>query len=88
MLSSCDLTAVLKKLPSSPQKFSHLRRAMPTRNGRNAMLFTYQGTMNKRNKKREKDFSPVDPDGCEVNHDAAFKAKIDLVREISEEVWG
>ena len=37
---------------------------MPTRNGRNAMLFTYQGTMNMRNKKWEDDFSPIDPDGC------------------------
>ena len=37
---------------------------MPTRNGRNAMLFTYEGTMNLRNKKWENDFSPIDPDGC------------------------
>ena len=37
---------------------------MPTRNGRNAMLFTYEGTMNMRNKKWEDDFSPIDPDGC------------------------
>ena len=37
---------------------------MPTRNGRNAMLFTYQGTMNMRNTKWEDDFSPIDPDGC------------------------
>lgn len=40
---------------------------MPTRNGRNAMLFTYQGTMNMRNKKWEQDFSPIDPDGCDVD---------------------
>lgn len=40
---------------------------MPTRNGRNAMLFTYNGTMNMRNKKWKKDFSPIDPDGCEVD---------------------
>ncbi|MGP1465166.1 MAG: tRNA guanosine(34) transglycosylase Tgt [Prevotella koreensis] len=40
---------------------------MPTRNGRNAMLFTYQGTMNMRNKKWENDFSPIDPDGCEID---------------------
>ena len=37
---------------------------MPTRNGRNAMLFTYEGTMNMRNKKWEMDFSPIDHDGC------------------------
>lgn len=40
---------------------------MPTRNGRNAMLFTYQGTMNLRNKKWERDFTPIDPDGCYVD---------------------
>lgn len=40
---------------------------MPTRNGRNAMLFTYNGTMNMRNKKWETDFSPIDPDGCETD---------------------
>lgn len=37
---------------------------MPTRNGRNAMLFSYQGTMNLRNKKWEYDFTPIDADGC------------------------
>ena len=36
---------------------------MPTRNGRNAMLFTSQGIMNMRNKKWEDDFSPIDPAG-------------------------
>ncbi len=36
---------------------------MPTRNGRNGMLFTQNGIMNMRNKKWEADFSPVDPDG-------------------------
>lgn len=40
---------------------------MPTRNGRNAMLFSYDGTMNMRNKKWEKDFSPIDPNGCDVD---------------------
>ena len=40
---------------------------MPTRNGRNAMLFTYQGKMNMRNKKWEQDFSPIDPDGCDID---------------------
>ncbi len=33
---------------------------MPTRNGRNGMLFTEQGTMNMKNKKWEKDFSLID----------------------------
>ena len=40
---------------------------MPTRNGRNAMLFTYEGTMNMKNKKWEDDFSPIDPNGCELD---------------------
>lgn len=34
---------------------------MPTRNGRNGMLFTTQGVINIKNKKWEKDFSPIDP---------------------------
>lgn len=33
---------------------------MPTRNGRNAMLFTTRGVINIDNKKWEKDFSPID----------------------------
>ena len=37
---------------------------MPTRNGRNAMLFTWNGIMNMRNKKWENDFSLIDPDGA------------------------
>lgn len=36
---------------------------MPTRNGRNACLFTSEGIMNMRNKKWEDDFSPIDPLG-------------------------
>ena len=36
---------------------------MPTRNGRNAMLFTSEGIMNLRNKKWENDFTPIDPNG-------------------------
>ncbi|VEH15856.1 tRNA guanosine(34) transglycosylase Tgt [Segatella oris] len=40
---------------------------MPTRNGRNALLFTYNGTMNMRNKKWENDFTPIAPEGCDVD---------------------
>ena len=42
---------------------------MPTRNGRNAMLFTTRGIINIDNKKWEHDFSPID-DGidCEVSN--------------------
>ena len=37
---------------------------MPTRNGRNGMLFTKQGIINMRNKKWESDFSPIEEDGA------------------------
>jgi queuine tRNA-ribosyltransferase len=36
---------------------------MPTRNGRNGMLFTAEGVMNIRNKKWENDHSPIDENG-------------------------
>lgn len=36
---------------------------MPTRNGRNAMLFTKQGIMNMRNEKWKYDFNPIEEDG-------------------------
>jgi queuine tRNA-ribosyltransferase len=36
---------------------------MPTRNGRNGMLFTSQGIMNMKNEKWKDDFSPIDPAG-------------------------
>jgi queuine tRNA-ribosyltransferase len=41
---------------------------MPTRNGRNAMLFTTQGIINIDNKKWEFDFSPIDENlDCEMS---------------------
>lgn len=36
---------------------------MPTRNGRNGMLFTQKGIINIKNNKWKDDFSPIDPDG-------------------------
>lgn len=36
---------------------------MPTRNARNGMLFTWNGTINMKNKKWENDFSPLDESG-------------------------
>ncbi|MDE5550551.1 MAG: tRNA guanosine(34) transglycosylase Tgt [Bacteroidaceae bacterium] len=36
---------------------------MPTRNGRNAQIFTRHGIINLRNQKWDFDFSPLDPDG-------------------------
>ena len=47
---------------------------MPTRNGRNAMLFTRNGIMNMRNRKWADDFSPVDPDGTSYVDTAYSKA--------------
>ncbi len=42
---------------------------MPTRNGRNAMLFTSEGIMNMKNEKWKNDFSPIDVNGtAEVDH--------------------
>jgi len=39
---------------------------MPTRNGRNGMLFTGEGTINIRNRKWIDDFSPIDPDSPSI----------------------
>jgi queuine tRNA-ribosyltransferase len=48
---------------------------MPTRNGRNGMLFTSEGTINMRNKKWIDDFSPIDPTGpsaVSLNYSKAY----------------
>jgi queuine tRNA-ribosyltransferase len=47
---------------------------MPTRNGRNGMLFTWQGTMNMKNKKWENDFSLLDENGTSYVDKAYTKA--------------
>ncbi|MBR6197914.1 MAG: tRNA guanosine(34) transglycosylase Tgt [Bacteroidaceae bacterium] len=49
---------------------------MPTRNGRNAQIFTKHGTINLRNKKWEMDFSPLDPEGTSYVDTAYTKAYI------------
>ncbi len=58
---------------------------MPTRNGRNAMLFTTKGVINIDNKKWEKDFSPID-DGidCEMsnNYSKAYLRHLMKSKEI------
>lgn len=42
---------------------------MPTRNGRNGMLFTRNGIINIKNNKWRDDFSPIDPEGTSfVDH--------------------
>ena len=64
---------------------------MPTRNGRNAMLFTAEGVLNMRNAKWADDFSPVDPQGiCYVDTQYSraylhhlFKAKELLAMQIA-----
>ncbi|MBR3608264.1 MAG: tRNA guanosine(34) transglycosylase Tgt [Bacteroidales bacterium] len=47
---------------------------MPTRNGRNAMLFTRNGIMNMRNKKWATDFSPIEEEGASYVDEAYTKA--------------
>lgn len=47
---------------------------MPTRNGRNGMLFTWDGIINIKNKKWEQDFSPVDAKGTSYVDSAYSKA--------------
>lgn len=43
---------------------------MPTRNGRNGMLFTEEGVINIKNKKWAEDFSPIDPTTpCEASRE-------------------
>jgi queuine tRNA-ribosyltransferase len=60
---------------------------MPTRNGRNAMLFTSKGVINIDNKKWENDFSPID-DGiyCEVSNHYSKSYVRHLVK--SKEILG
>ncbi len=60
---------------------------MPTRNARNGMLFTQNGTINIRNKKWEKDFSPIDVNGTSYVDSFYSKAYLrHLV--ISKEILG
>jgi len=49
---------------------------MPTRNGRNAMIFTKHGTINLRNKKWEMDFSPLDVEGTSYVDSTYTKAYV------------
>ncbi|MDR1129721.1 MAG: tRNA guanosine(34) transglycosylase Tgt, partial [Prevotellaceae bacterium] len=58
---------------------------MPTRNGRNGMLFTSEGIINIRNKKWEKDFSPVDPNGVsfvDQNYSKAYLRHLFINKEM------
>jgi len=49
---------------------------MPTRNGRNAQIFTKHGTINLRNKKWELDFSPLDEEGTSYVDSTYTKAYV------------
>ncbi|MBO4215142.1 MAG: tRNA guanosine(34) transglycosylase Tgt [Bacteroidaceae bacterium] len=49
---------------------------MPTRNGRNAQIFTKHGTINLRNQKWDFDFSPLDPEGASYVDTAYTKAYV------------
>jgi queuine tRNA-ribosyltransferase len=58
---------------------------MPTRNGRNGMLFTSEGIINIRNKKWERDFSPIDPDGVsfvDKNYSKAYLRHLFISKEM------
>ncbi|KFC23602.1 tRNA guanosine(34) transglycosylase Tgt [Epilithonimonas lactis] len=49
---------------------------MPTRNARNAMLFTWQGVMNMKNERWKEDFSPLDEFGTSFVDSAYSKAYV------------
>lgn len=49
---------------------------MPTRNGRNGMIFTRNGIMNMRNKKWADDFSPLDPGGPSIVDETYSRAYV------------
>lgn len=60
---------------------------MPTRNGRNGMLFTWEGTINIKNKKWENDFSPIDSVGTVVADSIYSKAYLHHLIK-AEEILG
>jgi queuine tRNA-ribosyltransferase len=58
---------------------------MPTRNGRNGMLFTSEGVINIRNRKWINDFSPIDPEGpsgVSLNYSKAYLRHLVISGEI------
>ncbi|MDC8006394.1 tRNA guanosine(34) transglycosylase Tgt [Aureisphaera galaxeae] len=57
---------------------------MPTRNGRNGMLFTAHGTINIKNKKWEDDFSPIDEMGITWVDTAYSKAYVRHLFSVNE----
>ncbi len=61
---------------------------MPTRNGRNGMLFTWQGFINIKNKKWEDDFSPIDPFGTSYVDSFYSKAYLRHLMKAGERLAG
>jgi queuine tRNA-ribosyltransferase len=58
---------------------------MPTRNGRNGMLFTSEGIINIRNEKWKDDFSPIDPNGqafVDTKYSKAYLRHLFSVKEM------
>ncbi len=58
---------------------------MPTRNGRNGMIFTSEGIINLKNEKWKTDFSPVDPNGetfVDVQYSRAYLRHLFVAGEI------
>lgn len=58
---------------------------MPTRNGRNGQLFTWNGILNMRNKKWANDFSPIDEQGTsyvDTLYSKAYLRHLFIVNEI------
>ncbi len=60
---------------------------MPTRNGRNGMLFTKNGIINIRNEKWKDDLSPIDPEGTSYVDSTYSKAYLRHLI-ISKEILG
>ena len=57
---------------------------MPTRNGRNGMIFTSEGTINIKNKKWADDFSPIDENGTSYVDSSYSKAYVRHLFTVNE----
>lgn len=57
---------------------------MPSRNARHGLLFTWEGTINIKNQKWEKDFSPLDPSGKTYVDSVYSKAYLRHLNKVNE----
>ena len=57
---------------------------LPSRNARNGMLYTFEGSINIKNKKWENDFSVIDPDGHTFVDTAYSKAYLRHLFSVNE----